>query len=198
MPIWKHQLFTDGTEEWVGHACVSEREHTGSAGRRLLVAGGDPRVAAAPRRRVGARGDDGVGRATGPSRPQREEDRPVGGRLRAVRDGPSPRSHPGAGRPRPAGRPGPQHRHRGPTLAAPRVLTDGASERLARMTQRTTAGLVAVLLLGALVAWTVFRPMPYVTYEPGPDARRPRRDRRQGDHPGRAATRCTATPASSG
>ena len=35
------------------------------------------------------------------------------------------------------------------------------------MTQRTTAGLVAVLLLGAIVAWTVFRPMPYVTYEPG-------------------------------
>ena len=35
------------------------------------------------------------------------------------------------------------------------------------MTQRTTAGLVAVLLLGALVAWTVFKPMPYVTYEPG-------------------------------
>jgi Lon-like protease len=35
------------------------------------------------------------------------------------------------------------------------------------MTQRTTAGLVAVLLLGALVAWTVFRPLPYVTYEPG-------------------------------
>jgi PDZ domain-containing protein len=35
------------------------------------------------------------------------------------------------------------------------------------MTQRTTAGLVAVLLLGALVAWMVFRPMPYVTYEPG-------------------------------
>jgi PDZ domain-containing protein len=35
------------------------------------------------------------------------------------------------------------------------------------MTQRTTAGLVAVLLLGLLVAWTVFRPMPYVTYEPG-------------------------------
>ena len=35
------------------------------------------------------------------------------------------------------------------------------------MTQRTTAGLAAVLLLGALVAWTVFRPMPYVTYEPG-------------------------------
>jgi PDZ domain-containing protein len=35
------------------------------------------------------------------------------------------------------------------------------------MTQRTTAGLVAALLLGALVAWTVFRPMPYVTYEPG-------------------------------
>ena len=40
-------------------------------------------------------------------------------------------------------------------------------ERLARMTQRTTAGLVAVLLLGALVAWTVFKPMPFVTYEPG-------------------------------
>ena len=35
------------------------------------------------------------------------------------------------------------------------------------MTQRTTAGLVAVLLLGALVAWMVFRPLPYVTYEPG-------------------------------
>jgi Lon-like protease len=35
------------------------------------------------------------------------------------------------------------------------------------MTHRTTAGLVAVLLLGAIVAWTVFRPMPYVTYEPG-------------------------------
>ena len=35
------------------------------------------------------------------------------------------------------------------------------------MTQRTTAGLVAVLLLGALVAWTVFKPMPFVTYEPG-------------------------------
>ena len=35
------------------------------------------------------------------------------------------------------------------------------------MTQRTTAGLAAVLLLGALVAWVVFRPMPYVTYEPG-------------------------------
>ncbi|MBF4766312.1 PDZ domain-containing protein [Nocardioides agariphilus] len=35
------------------------------------------------------------------------------------------------------------------------------------MTQRTTAGLVAVLLLGALVAWTVFKPLPYVTYEPG-------------------------------
>ena len=35
------------------------------------------------------------------------------------------------------------------------------------MTQRTTAGLVAALLLGALIAWTVFRPMPFVTYEPG-------------------------------
>ncbi len=35
------------------------------------------------------------------------------------------------------------------------------------MTQRTTAGLVAVLLLAALVAWTSFRPMPFVTYEPG-------------------------------
>src|SRR5262245_62005454 len=35
------------------------------------------------------------------------------------------------------------------------------------MTQRTTAGLVAVLVLGALVAWTAFRPLPYVTYEPG-------------------------------
>jgi PDZ domain-containing protein len=35
------------------------------------------------------------------------------------------------------------------------------------MTQRTTAGLVAVLLLGALVTWTSFRPLPYVTYEPG-------------------------------
>src|SRR3954471_4360537 len=35
------------------------------------------------------------------------------------------------------------------------------------MTQRTTAGLVAVLLLGVLVAWMVFRPLPYVTYEPG-------------------------------
>ena len=35
------------------------------------------------------------------------------------------------------------------------------------MTQRTTAGLAAVLLLGVLVAWMVFRPMPYVTYEPG-------------------------------
>lgn len=35
------------------------------------------------------------------------------------------------------------------------------------MTQRTTAGLMAVLLLGALVAWMVFRPMPFVTYEPG-------------------------------
>src|SRR3954465_12916460 len=35
------------------------------------------------------------------------------------------------------------------------------------MTQRAAAGLVAVLLLGALVAWTAFRPMPYVTYEPG-------------------------------
>src|SRR5262245_8264261 len=35
------------------------------------------------------------------------------------------------------------------------------------MTQRTTAGLVAVLLLGALVAWTSFRALPYVTYEPG-------------------------------
>jgi PDZ domain-containing protein len=35
------------------------------------------------------------------------------------------------------------------------------------MTQRTWAGLTAVLLLGALVAWVVFRPMPYVTYEPG-------------------------------
>ena len=35
------------------------------------------------------------------------------------------------------------------------------------MTQRTLAGLVAVLMLGALVAATVFRPMPYVTYEPG-------------------------------
>jgi PDZ domain-containing protein len=43
----------------------------------------------------------------------------------------------------------------------------GVGERLARMTQRTTAGLVAVLLLGALVAWTVFRPLPFVTYEPG-------------------------------
>ena len=35
------------------------------------------------------------------------------------------------------------------------------------MTQRTLAGLVAALLLGALVAWTVFKPLPYVTYEPG-------------------------------
>jgi PDZ domain-containing protein len=35
------------------------------------------------------------------------------------------------------------------------------------MTQRTTAGLTAVLLLAAIVAWTVFRPLPYVTYEPG-------------------------------
>ena len=31
------------------------------------------------------------------------------------------------------------------------------------MTQRTMAGLMAALLLGALVAWIVFRPMPYVT-----------------------------------
>jgi PDZ domain-containing protein len=35
------------------------------------------------------------------------------------------------------------------------------------MTQRTLAGLVAVLLLGGLVALTVFKPLPYVTYEPG-------------------------------
>ena len=35
------------------------------------------------------------------------------------------------------------------------------------MNQRTTAGLAAVLLLGVLVAWMVFKPMPYVTYEPG-------------------------------
>src|SRR6476469_835467 len=35
------------------------------------------------------------------------------------------------------------------------------------MTQRTLAGLMAVLLLGALVAVTVFKPLPYVTYEPG-------------------------------
>jgi PDZ domain-containing protein len=35
------------------------------------------------------------------------------------------------------------------------------------MTQRTLAGLVAVVLLGALAAFVVFRPMPYVTYEPG-------------------------------
>jgi PDZ domain-containing protein len=35
------------------------------------------------------------------------------------------------------------------------------------MTQRTLAGLLAVLMLGALVAATVFKPMPYVTYEPG-------------------------------
>ena len=35
------------------------------------------------------------------------------------------------------------------------------------MTQRTLAGLVAVVLLGVLAAFVVFRPMPYVTYEPG-------------------------------
>lgn len=35
------------------------------------------------------------------------------------------------------------------------------------MTQRTLAGLVAVVLLGALAALVVFRPLPYVTYEPG-------------------------------
>ena len=35
------------------------------------------------------------------------------------------------------------------------------------MTQRTLAGLVAVVLLGALVALAVFRPLPYVSYEPG-------------------------------
>jgi PDZ domain-containing protein len=35
------------------------------------------------------------------------------------------------------------------------------------MTQRTLAGLVAVLLLGVLVAFTVFKPLPFVTYEPG-------------------------------
>ena len=35
------------------------------------------------------------------------------------------------------------------------------------MTERTLAGLVAVVLLGALVALAVFRPLPYVSYEPG-------------------------------
>ncbi len=35
------------------------------------------------------------------------------------------------------------------------------------MTERTLAGLVAVVLLGALVAFAVFRPLPYVSYEPG-------------------------------
>src|SRR3954447_7762358 len=35
------------------------------------------------------------------------------------------------------------------------------------MTQRTLAGLVAALLLGAMVAFAVFKPLPYVTYEPG-------------------------------
>ncbi len=35
------------------------------------------------------------------------------------------------------------------------------------MTERTLAGLVAVVLLAALAALAVFRPLPYVTYEPG-------------------------------
>src|SRR5262245_3355771 len=35
------------------------------------------------------------------------------------------------------------------------------------MTQRTLAGLVAVLMLGALVAVAVFKPLPFVTYSPG-------------------------------
>ena len=32
------------------------------------------------------------------------------------------------------------------------------------MTQRTLAGLMAVVLLGVLVAVTMYRPLPYVTY----------------------------------
>jgi len=35
------------------------------------------------------------------------------------------------------------------------------------MTQRTQAGLVAAILLGALVAVAIFKPLPFVTYEPG-------------------------------
>jgi PDZ domain-containing protein len=35
------------------------------------------------------------------------------------------------------------------------------------VTQRTLAGLVAVLLLGVLVAITVFKPLPYVSFQPG-------------------------------
>jgi PDZ domain-containing protein len=35
------------------------------------------------------------------------------------------------------------------------------------MTQRTLAGLMAVVLLGVLVAVTMFKPLPYVTYQPG-------------------------------
>jgi PDZ domain-containing protein len=35
------------------------------------------------------------------------------------------------------------------------------------MTQRTLAGLVAVVLLGAVVAVLSFKPLPYVSYEPG-------------------------------
>jgi Lon-like protease len=35
------------------------------------------------------------------------------------------------------------------------------------MTQRTLAGLLAVMLLGVMVAVTLYRPLPYVTYSPG-------------------------------
>jgi PDZ domain-containing protein len=35
------------------------------------------------------------------------------------------------------------------------------------VTQRTLAGLLAVLMFGALVALTVFKPLPYVSFQPG-------------------------------
>ena len=44
------------------------------------------------------------------------------------------------------------------------------------MTQRTLAGLLAVPLLIALWLAAVLLPLPYVTYEPGVDRRRARRD----------------------
>ena len=59
--------------------------------------------------------------------------------------------------------------------AVPAAAPDFARVRgLRRMTQRTLAGLLAVPLLIGLWVAALVRPLPYVTYEPGPDRRRAR------------------------
>ena len=81
VPIWKHQRFADGTEEWVGHAVAPASLAADRASAFLPSSRGDPALAGAARRRH--RRGDAVGGLAGPRGPRRG--RPRGRRTPAGR-----------------------------------------------------------------------------------------------------------------